>query len=63
VLTNIISGLQAQEYLFSKSNSVAVALLKNVLLPLHSPNDMIDWRDQIPLIQVKSLRKENELHR
>ena len=27
-------------------------LLMNVLLPLHSPNQMIEWRDQIPVLQL-----------
>jgi hypothetical protein len=26
-------------------------LLVNVLLPLHSPNQMLEWRDQIPVLQ------------
>lgn len=28
------------------------ALLHHVLLPLHRVNEMYEWRDQIPLIQV-----------
>lgn len=28
------------------------ALLYRVLLPLHRVNEMYEWRDQIPLIQV-----------
>ena len=28
-----------------------IGLLKLVLLPLHQPNEMVEWRDQIPVIQ------------
>jgi Protein phosphatase 2A regulatory B subunit (B56 family) len=28
------------------------ALLMNVLMPLHQPNEMVEWRDQIPVLQL-----------
>ncbi len=31
---------------------VELTLLRGVLLPLHLPDIMIEWRDQIPVIQV-----------
>lgn len=27
-------------------------LLEDILIPLHSPNIMVEWRDQIPVLQV-----------
>ena len=28
-------------------------LLEQVLLPLHTPNAMVEWRDQVPVVQVR----------
>ncbi len=32
--------------------TTAVHLLSSVLMPLHRPNDFIEWRDQVPVIQL-----------
>lgn len=47
VLHNIISNTPANR----PSLLAYRTLLENVLLPLHAPNEMIDWRDQIPVLQ------------
>lgn len=37
------------------------SLLEDVLLPLHRPSEMIEWRDQVPVIavSVKIIHYEN----
>lgn len=38
---------------FSFSPQVSCkAVLINVLMPLHQPNEMVEWRDQIPVLQL-----------
>lgn len=46
VLLCIVEGLN-----FSPQTSYK-ALLLNVLMPLHQPNEMVEWRDQIPVLQL-----------
>ena len=46
VLLCIIEGI------ISFHPSVHSGLLQNVLMPLHQPNEMVEWRDQIPAIQL-----------
>lgn len=51
VLHSVIAGLDAA----SDSNAAHFnfgRLLHDVLLPLHKPNAMVLWRDQMPVIQV-----------
>ena len=46
VLICIIEGI------ITFNPSVHLGLLQNVLMPLHQPNEMVEWRDQIPAIQL-----------
>lgn len=47
VLLCVVEGLQA-----SQDNSALLReLTAHVLLPLHCPNEMVEWRDQIPVLQ------------
>jgi len=48
VLLCIIKGI---EKLSNNNYSIFEKLLIKVLIPLHAPNDMVEWRDQIPVIQ------------
>ena len=46
VLITIIEGLSCF------SQTVHINLLTHVLMPLHQPNEMVDWREQIPVLQM-----------
>lgn len=48
LLYNIIQGLPKGSL---EHRHAYVDILKGLILPLHLPNDMIEWRDQIPSIQ------------
>ncbi len=57
ILCAVVSGLSfesadgeggASSLLQSRSVS---ELLSDVLMPLHAPNEMVEWRDQIPVLQ------------
>jgi len=48
LLLAIISGLRSGQS--NLPTHVLANLLINVLLPLHTPNEMLDWRDQKPAI-------------
>ena len=45
---SVLEGVEQVESLWSVLNDLVI----NVLLPLHSPNEMDEWRDQLPVIQV-----------
>lgn len=55
-MSKIISGMLTED---STNNSTSSTfgtlqwnLVEKILLPLHSPNLMVEWRDQIPVVQV-----------
>lgn len=49
VLGTIISGFDG---VHSRVQSIcAQELLSQVIMPLHMPNEMIEWRDQVPVLQ------------
>lgn len=52
LLLPILSGLSASETSFRNQKAVLSELLTEVLMPLHTPNEMIEWRDQIPVLQI-----------
>ena len=61
VMSSVISGCQSEPLVSAESREHAQPLvgymhrvLVQLLLPLHLPNDMEEWRDQIPVIQVGS---------
>lgn len=37
----------------SKFGAIQWNLVEKILLPLHTPNLMVEWRDQIPVLQVR----------
>jgi hypothetical protein len=51
ILHTIIAGLPLLLSPQTAQYEIRYELLVNVLLPLHLPNEMIEWRDQIPIIQ------------
>ena len=50
VIGSIIKGMES----FQQPDQFNIAhnLLTKLLLPLHRPNEMIEWRDQIPVLQL-----------
>ena len=48
ILYYIISGMKTNE----NTKDSYVHILKEILLPLHKPNEMILWRDQVPVLQL-----------
>jgi hypothetical protein len=64
ILSKIISGLTCL-------NTIHYDILLNFLMPLHYPNDMVEWRDQVPVIFeyhealvdniIKLINKDHEL--
>ncbi len=52
VLHCVLGGLTAPTACAPLLHNPAVSeLLVDVLMPLHAPNEMIEWRDQIPVLQ------------
>ena len=49
IVTDIVSGINTA---CIESTEVLSNLINKVLLPLHEPNYMIEWRDQVAVIQV-----------
>jgi hypothetical protein len=47
VLICIIEG-------FTYLKTVHTDLIMQIIMPLHSPNEMVEWRDQIPVLQVSN---------
>ena len=46
LLQSVVSGLSSES-----TPGVRRGLLQQVLLPLHLPGEMIEWRDQVPVLQ------------
>jgi serine/threonine-protein phosphatase 2A regulatory subunit B' len=45
LLSSIIDGFQ------TPLTNEDLDIMRDILLPLHTPNEMVEWRDQIPIIQ------------
>ena len=49
LLTSIVQGMPEDNH---ENAQVLDSLLLEVLIPLHAPEEMFEWRSQIPVIQV-----------
>ena len=54
LLLPILSGISRADSAsdIRQQKAVLAELLTEVLMPLHTPNEMIEWRDQIPVLQI-----------
>lgn len=55
ILLHVIAGFSIAESSSEDVHSqgdLFIHLLQDVLLPLHKPNQMVAWRDQVPVLQV-----------
>jgi hypothetical protein len=52
IVSCIISGMRVDAERDGEGEQSIASVLHDILLPLHAPNEMVLWRDQIPVLQT-----------